>query len=100
MMTVEGTVTVSNQLDGNRAQVYDSRTNFPLFVATADSTGRISVRLDPKTVLPPLVHEDRLFYGVVVGSAQTLHFRAHDGRRNAAGSDFLWSNIFSKTVVG
>lgn len=98
-MVVLGTVTLFDS-QGNATQQSDSRTNFPLYLVTADSAGSISVVVDTKAVLPSITYGDIIYYGVIKGSTETLYISAHDGRQNAAGTDYLWSNTLAMTVVG
>ena len=66
--------------------------------ATSDSSGAISVVVNPQTVLPALVLDDQI-YLAGAASGEQLHFSANDARPNPAdATGTLWSNTLTITA--
>ncbi|MGO4755485.1 hypothetical protein AB4212_43995, partial [Streptomyces sp. 2MCAF27] len=81
-----GTVTLS-----------DLRTSPTLLAATSDPSGNISVPVDPKATLPPLLvcpNPIVYLYGAYPG--EQVHFSAHDERYE--NGRLVWSNTLTVTA--
>lgn len=77
--------------------ISDIRTSGQLLQTTSDPAGAISVRVDPKSTLPPLLTCDnpiQYFYGAYPG--EQLSFSAHDERY--VGGQLQWSNTLTITA--
>ncbi|WP_246257127.1 hypothetical protein [Amycolatopsis anabasis] len=75
----------------------DLRQSPVLLQATSDGAGNLSVKVDPKSTLPPLLVCDnpiQYLYGAYPG--EQVHFSAHDERY--VNGQLLWSNTFTVTA--
>ncbi|GAA1662115.1 hypothetical protein GCM10009765_09490 [Fodinicola feengrottensis] len=84
--TVYVFVAIAGWIPGN--SLYDLRYSSPLVQCTADATGNLSARVDPKTAVPPIYVESYGTYLYGAWPGEKVSFTAHDANANVESNTF------------